>query len=139
MKTFTPVWRTAGDETQNPEIGSGRLEGEYDDTALRIVLEYADDTIGGVDRWVFQLPGDLGLDYWGWNPNGEARAFDVADNNQQYVCTAILDRMTGRIECWNNNDLIGWGAQHPFTFTAGCEMSILLVPRGQSMLNIMEG
>lgn len=132
MTTFTPGWTTAGENTPDPEIGSGTLEGTADETAIRINLEFAEDTDGGVDRWIFQVPTDLGLNFWAWNPNGEARAVDAADNNQQYVALAELDRMSGRIVCMNN-DSRGWSAEHPFAFSTGSTLSILLVPRGQTI------
>lgn len=128
---FVPEWRTAGENTQDPAIGTGRLEGQFDDTALSIVLEWAEDTVGGVDRWVFQLPNELEQNWYDWNPNGEARGFDAADGNQQYVALATLDRMRGTIECWTGNDSIGWGATHPFPWSSGSSLHILLVPRGQ--------
>ena len=127
MTTFVPRWTTAGEDTRDPSIGSGRLEGEYDETAIRIVLEFAEDTDGGVDRWIFQVPTDLGLNFWAWNPNGETRAVDAADS-RQYIALAELDRMSGRIVCMNN-DSRGWSAEHPFAFSPGSTLSILLVPR----------
>jgi hypothetical protein len=134
---FVPGWRTAGEDTRDPSIGSGRLEGEFDETALRIVLEFVEDTDGGVDRWIFQLPGDIGLNLWEWNPNGEVRAFDAADNNKPYRGLAMLDRMGGALICMTNEDTKEWSAEYPFTFTAGCSAYILFVPRGQAIPNII--
>jgi hypothetical protein len=134
---FVPGWRTAGEDTRDPSIGSGRLKGEFDETALRIVLEFAEDTDGGVDRWIFQLPGDIGLNLWEWNPNGEVRAFDAADNNKLYRGLAMLDRMGGALICITNEDTKEWSAEYPFTFTAGCSAYILFVPRGQAIPNII--
>jgi hypothetical protein len=133
--TFVPEWRTAGEDTREPKIGAGRLEGEYDDTAIRIVLEFAKNTDGGVDRWIFQLPEIA--NWMAWNPNGEARAVDAADQNHQHIATAVLDRMKGTIECWAGSDSIGWGNTYPFTWTPGCAMYILFMPRGRSIPRVI--